>query len=1071
MSSFQLPPASVSFPQAELEVLQYWDQIDAFNKQLEMTQHKPKFHFFDGPPFATGLPHYGHLLAGTIKDVVCRYWAQNGFYVPRRFGWDTHGLPVEYEIDQKLGITSPQQIRDMGIHNYNEQCRSIVMRYASEWEKTVKRCGRWIDFKNDYKTLQPEFMESVWWVFSELWRKNLVYQGVKVMPYSTKCAASLSNFEAGQNYKDVQDPCCVINFPVVGEENTYFCAWTTTPWTLPSNLALCVNNELDYVKVQDPSGKLFWLAEARICELYPEKKGKKPEHVVLEKVKGSTLVGKKYVPLFDYFVDYEKQYPKTWTVLADNYVTSDSGTGIVHQAPFFGEDDYRICLANGVITKDSEIVCPIDENGCFFPIVTDFVGQYVKDADKNILKFLKNNGRLVQQSTITHSYPFCYRSDTPLIYRAIPSWFVRVEEVKDKLIANNQKAEWVPDFVQQKRFHNWLSGARDWAISRNRFWGCPIPVWQSQDKTQVICISSRKDLAEKAGLNFEDIKDIHREYVDDIEIPDPRGPEYPKMKRIDPVFDCWFESGAMPYGQSHYPFDDVKFREQGDGLADFIAEGLDQTRGWFYTLLILSTCLFDQPPAKHCIVNGLILAENGQKMSKRLRNYPPVENIIDQYGADAMRMYLCQSPAVRAQEVRFSPDGVKEVIKTVFLPWFNSHRFFAQNVVRYELTQKFQVFTEAELEQKVEHVMDKWILQNFKKLVDFVRTEMAGYRLYTVLPALVKFIEDLTNWYIRFNRLRMKEADSLVCLNVLFYVMLNMAKLMAPFTPFLAEYMHLQLKPLIENAPESIHFYQIPEYTADQFGFGDQLLTQKIEWLKSTIVLGRMCRRDKCKINSLKTPLSKITVVHESPLVVDSLKQFADYIVQEMNVLEIDFHAGEKGFATVELDPDFKKIRDLFVNPELGKVVKAVQGFCKKATPEMIAQFRITKTIDFEGVTITDEFCAVRLKPTVDEGTSTDENGFLVQFDLSQNDQLKIKAVERELFSTIQQLRKTNKLEFVDIRNVIITVWSGAEILADVIKTVGQKINGELKIVKSEAEVPEEDKIEIDDLVFTVALE
>ena len=693
---FELPPANVAFPKMEEEILKYWDEINVFESQLEQTKNCPKFHFFDGPPFATGLPHYGHLLAGTIKDVVCRYWAQNGFYVPRRFGWDTHGLPVEYEIDKKLNITSPQQIRDMGIHKYNEECRSIVMRYSSEWEKIVKRIGRWIDFKNDYKTLKPEFMESVWWVFSQLWNKGLVYQGVKVMPYSTGCAASLSNFEAGQNYKDVQDPCCVINFPVIGEENTYLLAWTTTPWTLPSNLALCVNADMDYVLVRDAaSGKLYWLAESRLVELYPPKKGKKadaPEYEVVKKVKGSALVGLEYKPLFNYFESYKTKFPKAWTVLSDSYVTDSDGTGIVHQAPYFGEDDYRVCLAHGVISKDSEIICPLDEVGCFLPVVSDFAGQYVKDADKNILKYLKEAGRLVKQSTITHSYPFCYRSDKPLIYRAIPSWFVRVEDLRERLIANNQKAEWVPDYVQTKRFHNWLANARDWAISRNRFWGCPIPVWQSADKTQFVCIGSIAELAEKAGVPVESIKDLHREYVDALEIPDPRGSEYPKMKRIEPVFDCWFESGSMPYAQSHYPFNkDIKYRDspEKDGLADFIAEGLDQTRGWFYTLLILSTCLFDQPPARHCIVNGLILAENGQKMSKRLRNYPPVEDILNKYGADALRMYLCQSPAVRAQEVKFKEDSVKEVIKVTFLPWFNSYRFFAQNVVRYEQAQKF----------------------------------------------------------------------------------------------------------------------------------------------------------------------------------------------------------------------------------------------------------------------------------------------------------------------------------------------------------------------------------------------
>ncbi|KAH0572550.1 Isoleucyl-tRNA synthetase [Spironucleus salmonicida] len=1070
---FDLPPQSLNFPQMETQVLNYWEEIDAFQEQMKLTEHLPKFHFFDGPPFATGLPHYGHLLAGTIKDVVCRYQSQNGRYVPRRFGWDTHGLPVEYEIDQKLGITSPQQIRDMGIHNYNEECRAIVTRYAGEWETIVKRSGRWIDFKNDYKTLKPEFMESVWWVFKQLWQKNMVYQGVKVMPYSTGCATSLSNFEAGQNYKDVQDPCCIVSFPVIGEDFS-ICAWTTTPWTLPSNLALCVNEGFDYIQVKDlATSSQYIVLENRITELYPEnKKDKTVKYEIIRKVKGKDLVGLKYQPLFDYFSAYSEKY-NAHRVLSDNYVTADSGTGIVHMAPFFGEDDYRVCLLAGIITKDSPIVCPVDESGKFTEEVTHFKGIYVKDADKSICKHLKESKRLFSQATCTHSYPFCWRSETPLIYRAIPSWFVRVEDIKEDLIRNNKKAEWVPSFVQEKRFHNWLANARDWAISRNRFWGCPIPVWSSEDGKELICIESIEELRKLSGVT---VTDLHREFVDSIEIPDPRGPSYPPMKRIAPVFDCWFESGSMPYAQSHYPFSDTQFREQEDGLADFIAEGLDQTRGWFYTLLILSTILFDKPPAKHCIVNGLVLAENGQKMSKRLKNYPPVEEVLDNYGADAMRMYLCQSPAVRAQELRFRYDGVKDVIKDVFLPWFNSFRFFAQNVIRYQQTNiKFEIIN---LTEKVEHVMDKWVLAAFEKLTITVKREMEAYKLYNVLPELIKFLNDLTNWYIRFNRSRMKGTESLndsneslVCLNVLFFVLINLCKLMAPFTPFLTEYMYHQLMPLLpeEDRFKSIHFHQMPAIQPGTFQFNDPLLIEKIEAMKNVIMLGRMCRRDKCNISSFKAPLRSVTVVHDSELIISHLQTLKFYIASELNVLDVILVSGEANYAKIELEPNFKKIREVFTGKELAGAIKAVKEFCALMDADLVKKLRYEGEVVYQNITISKEFCAVNLAPIAEFGASADENGFLTQFDLKQDAELVKLALERDFFSRIQQARKSAGLQLNERRNLAVKIVSGEAEIGEIVKKIAERVNGDLCVeIGCQAE---EDDFEVGDVRWRISVQ
>jgi len=761
-----------SFPCQEEVVLKLWQELDAFHEQNRRSEGKPEYIFYDGPPFATGLPHYGHILAGTIKDVVTRFAASNGFHVTRRFGWDCHGLPVEYEIDKKLGISSLEDVKKFGIGNYNEECRSIVMRYSTEWEATITRLGRWIDFKDDYKTMQPSFMESVWWVFKSLWEKGLIYRGYKVMPYSTTCATPLSNFEAGQNYKDVSDPAVMVTFPLHDDpEGASMIAWTTTPWTLPSNLALCVNAEFDYVKVRNPkTGAVYIVAESRLPHIpgaVPKKSRKKKADTeeekgfeMLSKFKGIELKGKTYEPLFPYFNHFKST---AFRVLCDSYVTDDSGTGVVHQAPAFGEDDYRVCIANGIV-EITDLPLPLDAGARFVDPVTEFKGMHVKEADKHIVTKLKADGRLFDSATLMHSYPFCWRSDTPLIYRAVPSWFVKVTAIKESLLANNAKTYWVPSYVKEKRFHNWLENAHDWNISRSRFWGTPLPIWASEDLEELVVVGSVQELEELSGKK---VTDLHRHFIDDIVIPSKQGKG--DLHRVEDVFDCWFESGSMPYGQIHYPFENKELFEN-NFPANFIAEGLDQTRGWFYTLMVLSTALFDKPAFQNLVCNGLVLAADGKKMSKRLQNYPDPKEVVNKYGADALRLYLVNSPVVRAEPLLFKEEGVKDNIKTIFLPWYNAYRFLVQNTRRLECEDGVK-FNPAETEvSNATNVLDRWINSASHSLVRYVKQEMEAYRLYTVAPFLVKFIKNLTNIYVRFNRKRLKVSPltcECMCVNMM----------------------------------------------------------------------------------------------------------------------------------------------------------------------------------------------------------------------------------------------------------------------------------------------------------------
>ena len=1003
-----------SFVNAEHEVLRFWQEHETFHKSLEQTKTGDPYTFYDGPPFATGLPHHGSLTPSTIKDVVPRFFTMKGRHVQRRFGWDCHGLPIEQEIDKALGISSREAVARLGVAGYNRECRAIVQRYTGEWQKTITRLGRWVDFENDYKTMEPWYMESVWWVVRQLWDRNYIYEGVKVVPFSTALGTVLSNFEAGSNYQDVQDPAITVLFKLQ-DEDTWIAAWTTTPWTLPSNLALCVGDDIEYVKVRDHERQInIILAEARL-EALSKGAGKQARLEVLQRLKGCELVGNRYEPMFRYFADYRSQ--GAFVIVSDDYVSTESGTGVVHQAPAFGEDDLRILQQHGI----DALVCPLDMAGRFTDEVTDFTGLHVKAADKPIIRHLKNTGHLYTQDVITHSYPFCPRSDTPIIYRTIPSWYVRVEPMRQRLVASNNAINWVPDHIQQGRMGNWLSNAIDWSISRNRYWGTPLPIWRNDVTGSLHCIGSREELQQLTGFWAED---LHREFVDELTFTRPG--EAGTYRRIEEVLDCWFESGSMPYAQLHYPFENQSLFERGFP-AEFIAEGLDQTRGWFYTLIVLGTALFDKAPFNNVIVNGIVMAEDGKKMSKRLRNYTPPDQLMETYGADALRLYLISSGLARAEEQKFANSGVKEMVRRVLLPWLHAWQFLHT----YAEADGWQPATdqgdskpemaepplESDLDPSDEtesaRTLDWWILSRLESLKADIDREMAAYRLYKVVPALLGFIEDLTNWYIRLNRGRFwaegLDHDKRLAYSTLYRVIRELTLSMAPFAPFLAEHIYRQLQLLGGEAesPESVHLCRYPEAQALLIRPD---LEQAVSRLKNIILLGRQ-KRNQIRIKT-RTPLARLTIIHEDRVLLNEIALLQDHIRDELNVKEIKFTSDEGRFINL-----YAKTNARVLGKRLGKNFKRFKAMIEGLDRAQLKTLQEAGEITLEGERFSagDEQSDIRILREARPGTDTLSDRFIsIDVDCRLTDDLIQEGLAREVVNRVQKTRKEMAFHVAD---------------------------------------------------------
>ncbi len=932
MCMFKKVDAKMNFPQMEEEILKFWDENKIFEKSVTNRAGKPRYSFYDGPPFATGTPHYGHIVASAIKDTVPRYFTMKGFQVERKWGWDCHGLPIENIAEKELDITRKKEIETLGVEKFNEICRSKVLEYVAEWKKVIRRFGRWADMDDAYKTMDRDYMESVWWAFKQLWDKGLVYESYRVMHICPRCETTLSQSEVAEGYKMVKDFSVVAKFELVDEPQTFLLAWTTTPWTLPGNVALAVGKDIEYVKVRynDEKGNanLFILAksiyESNTAKLFPSVKELKETEVppvppeVIAEFFGEALVGKSYKPLFNYYAKDTAlaNHKNGWKIYAAGFVTTEEGTGIVHIAPAFGEDDMELGKQESL-----PFVQHVKMDGAIKEEATDFAGMSVKPkespqaTDVGIIKHLAREGKLFSKEKYEHSYPHCWRCDTPLINYATSSWFVNVGKVKDKALALAKEINWSPSHIKEGRFGNWLAGARDWSISRQRYWASVLPIWKCGECKEIKVFGVVKELEELSG---QKINDLHKHVVDQITFPCEKCGSV--MRRVPDVLDTWFDSGSMPYAQAHYPFENQEKFEK-NFPADFIAEGVDQTRAWFYYLHIIATSIKDSHAFKNVIVNGIVLAENGKKMSKRLQNYPDPREIINKYGADVLRYYLLSSPVVAAENLNFSEHELTDVSRNMFRMLWNSYSFF----VMYANIDNWQSKSDRAAS---ENILDKWILSELQLLIRETDDSLGKYELNRAARSLAPFIDNLSNWYIRRSRKRFwkseDDSDKENAYQTLYDVLVTLAKLMAPFTPFLAEeiYRNLIGEEPARNASRSdaggsVHLADWPTVREELI---DKKLNEEMQRTRDLVTQGLKLRAD-----------AKIKV--RQPLSVSNIKyqisgEMREIIAEELNVKKI-IVSDQILVNDIVLDTNITE--ELKLEGEAREIIRAIQEGRKKA--------------------------------------------------------------------------------------------------------------------------------------------
>jgi isoleucyl-tRNA synthetase len=991
--------SSVSLPDIEEKILKKWDKENTFSESLRKREGSDEFVFYDGPPFANGLPHYGHLLTGFVKDIIPRFQTMKGNKVDRRFGWDCHGLPAEMESEKELGISGRRQIQNFGVENFNNHCRESVMKYTKEWEKSVGRQARWVDFKNDYKTMDLDYMESVIWAFKQLWDKGLVYEKDRVMPYSWKAETPLSNFETklDDSYRERKDPAVTVKFEVLetdlnfkNKNRTFLLAWTTTPWTLPSNLACAVGKNIDY-EVISLNNENYIIAKNILKNFNNELEG----YEKVSEIKGENLVGIHYKPMFSYF----KNNKNSFQVLEADFVNTEEGTGIVHMAPGFGEDDQMICEKNNI-----KLVCPVDDQGNFTKEIAEFEGMNVFDANEKIISYLKEKNIIIKKESYLHNYPHSWRTDEPLIYKSVNSWYVNVSSFKNRMVELNQEINWVPGHIKDGTFGKWLEGARDWSISRNRFWGSPIPVWKSDDPKypRVDVYGSLDELEKDFG---ERPKDLHRPHIDKLTRVNPDDPTGKSiMRRVPEVFDCWFESGSMPFAQVHYPFENKSWFES-HFPADFIVEYIGQTRGWFYTMMVLSTAIFDKPPFKNSISHGIVLDTNGVKLSKKLRNYPEPEKVWNKYGADSLRWFFSSSSILKGQNLQMDMEGkgIADAQRLIITPLWNSFYFFclyanAENV-------------SAKENYSSDNPLDKYALLKTKELIENINEHLSNYDIANACQSVPSFIDAINNWYIRRSRPRFwKHADnndSKNAYDTLYTVLVNLTKALSPLLPLISEEIYTKL-----TKDKSVHLNDWPDTKVFP---SDKDFLKKMDIVREIASAGLAIR----KSNNIRVrqPLKEIIIAGDS---IDWIEGFENYIIEEVNTKKIIVDENSDSLYRNKIKINLKKL-----GPKLGKNV----GKFMEAANNFQWEINKDKTLNILNETLQeDEYFIEKESLPGTETREISEENIVVSLNINIDKDLEIEGVARDILRAIQSKRKDLDLKISD--KIIVNIF-GEQIIKD----------------------------------------
>ncbi len=973
-----------NFADRETEISKFWDDNSIFEKSIDIRKSSPRFIFYEGPPTANGLPHAGHALSRTVKDAICRYKTMKGLLVERKAGWDTHGLPVELEVEKQLGIKTKDEIEKLGIAKFNEECKKSVFKYKSEWDAFTRKLGYWIDLSNPYITYENDYIESVWWNLKQFWNKDLLYKGYKILPWCPRCQTALSSHEVAQGYKEVTDPSIFVTMKLADSEDTYFLVWTTTPWTLISNAALALHADETYVTIKH-NGKKLILAEKRLSVI-------DGEYEVIESKPGSEYYGTKYQPLFD-FLPVEKGH---YALTAD-FVTMEDGSGIVHVAPAFGADDYDISLKEGI-----SVVQGVDVQGNLMPEVTKWAGRFVKDADPEIIDDLNSRGLLFLATGYTHNYPFCWRCHSPLLYYARSSWYIKTTAFKDKMIEANNKIAWYPEDVGKGRLGEWLENNVDWALSRERYWGTPLPVWICEKCEKQHCIGSVEELKKMAKEHPETL-DLHRPYMDEIYLKCPECAG--DMKRIPEVIDAWFDSGSMPYGQIHYPFENKDEFDEKYFPAAFIAEGLDQTRGWFYTLLAISVFISGRSCYSSCVVNSLVLDSDGRKMSKSLGNVLNPIEIINKYGADSLRWYLMNTSQLWLPK-RFDKDALLEVVRRFLSTLQNIYSFFAL----YANIDGF--IPEANSPVKDRPLIDRWIISRLNSVIAEIGSEFERNDITKVTRVATEFVVgDLSNWYVRRNRRRFwgsqENADKKAAYQTLFECLLTACKLVAPVAPFISEDIYRRLTSGLQGYPESVHLCDYPTVSNERL---DKNIEEEMSIARRVVELGRAGRKE--SQTKVRQPLGKLIVLGLNGKDKRQLKNLESIVLEEINVKKLDFDNDDSAYFTLQAVPDFKKIGPRF-GPDAKKVAESIKSLSGDDVAELSAKGVFEMGSNSGGYSIKSD--EVKIRIISHKGYSVASDGQLkVALDLKLDNDLLAEGNARELINRVQNLRKSAGLQVTD---------------------------------------------------------